>query len=82
MQTIILSGIKLTDLITEIRKAVREEINSQMVVRERLSKAEACRQLGVCYNTYVRMLTVTGREFIYSDEVNQIKNEYNEKKRN
>lgn len=77
-----LFSISGDDLKSLIQEAVTDAIQKNQVVKERLTKAEACRRLGVSFNTLQKMLCLSGRDFIYADEVNSFKEEYKRRKCN
>ena len=51
-------------------------LNRAKVKKVFLRPCEAARTLGVSFNTYKRMMSVTGRDHLYSDEVETFKQEY------
>lgn len=69
---------ELRDLMAQ---AVEQGLNRANVKRAKVKKVflrptEAARALGVAYNTYKKMMAVTGRDHLYSDEVETLKKEY------
>ena len=66
---------ELRDLMAQ---AVEQGLNRAKVKKGILRPFEAARALGVSYNTYKKMMSVTGRDHLYSDEVETLKQEYYE----
>lgn len=64
---------ELRDLMAE---AVAQGIREGSKLRVPLRPMEAARLLDVSFNTYKKMLAVTGRTEIYPDELTNFKNEY------
>lgn len=64
---------ELRDLMAQ---AVEQGLNRAKVKKVFLRPTDAARALGVAYNTYKKMMAVTGRDHLYSDEVETLKQEY------
>lgn len=79
MEGVYLISITVDELKTMISETVVKAIKDTTKVKIRLSNAAAARELGVAYNTFMKMLQVTGREYICSDEIKSFKSEYHEK---
>ena len=80
MTEVYLMSISTDELKSLIQEAVHDALTKSKIVRERLPKRQVCKRLGVSFNTLQKMLLVTGRDYVYADEINEFKQEYELKK--
>lgn len=75
---ILVSPDKLREIITDAVYAgiMKGNTNNHIALRP----LQAASKLGVSYNTYRKILSVTGRDVIYSDEVELVMRLYEAKK--
>jgi len=77
---ILIVQLEKSELITLIKDAVSAALSSSKNPK-RLTITEASRELGVTWKTCQKMLKVTGREYVYEDEIDRFKTEYYEKRK-
>jgi len=74
---IILEGITIVDLLSEVKEIVREEIRQAENDKTRpISKSEACRQLNINYRTMVKIMEKEGMTEIYNTDLPKLKLKY------
>ena len=76
MTSTVLISMTSDELRELMAQAVAQGIREGSKSRVPLRPMEAAKMLDVSYNTYKKMLAVTGRTEIYPDELTNFKNEY------
>ncbi|MGV8092494.1 MAG: hypothetical protein AB2L24_11600 [Mangrovibacterium sp.] len=77
MQRVFLEGMTIDELLTMIRKIIREEIQKAENDKTRpVSKSEACRHLNINYRTIIKIMKKEGMTEIYNTDIPKLKLKY------